>query len=64
MATTKTFPVTKDARVARRESDNWDAGSGSSDGLPMGLYSGYRYRILLGFSINMTGWTSITSAVL
>lgn len=64
MATTKTFPVTKDARIARRESDNWDAGSGKSTGLPYGLYSGYRYRTLLGFSINMSGWTSITSATL
>lgn len=60
----KTFYVTKDARVARRESDNWDSGSGTSDGLPFGLYGGYRYRVLLGFSVNMAGWTAINSATL
>jgi hypothetical protein len=63
MATTQDFTVTKDTRIARRESDNWDAGSGTSPGLPYGLYSGYRYRALLGFSINFAGWTSITSAL-
>jgi hypothetical protein len=62
MATTQDFGVTKDTRIARRESDNWDAGSGASPGLPYGLYSGYRYRALLGFSINFAGWTSIVSA--
>ena len=58
------FTCNKDARIARRESDNYDSGAGTGAGLAYGLYSGYRYRALLGFSINMAGWTSITSAVL
>jgi hypothetical protein len=63
MATT-TWNVSKDSRVARRTSDSWEAGSGASDGLPVGLYSGYLYRTLLGFSYSFTGMVSITSAVL
>jgi hypothetical protein len=61
---TTNFPVTKDACIARRESDNYDQGKGTSSGLAFGLYAGYRYRTLLGFSINMSGWVSITDAKL
>jgi len=54
----------KDVRVARRTSDSWDAGAGASDYLPIGLYSGYRYRAYLGFSYSFSGMTSISSAIL
>lgn len=63
MATT-TWNVSKDSRIAYRTSDGWEAGSGTSDGLPVGLYSGYRYRTLLGFSYSFSGMVSITSATL
>ena len=58
MATTTNFTCNKDARIA--SSGRHEMGSGTSDGLPYGTYSGYKYRALLGFSINMAGWTSIT----
>lgn len=61
---TVTWNVSKDARIAYRTSDGWEAGSGISNGLPIGLYSGYRYRTLLGFSYSFAGMVSITSAVL
>ena len=63
MATT-TWNVSKDTRIARRTSDNWDAGAGKSDYSPVGLYSGYRYRTDLGFSYSFSGMTEITSAIL
>ncbi len=63
MATT-TWNVSKDSRVAYRTSDGWEAGSGVSDGLPVGQYSGYRYRTLLGFSYSFSGMVEITSAIL
>ena len=63
MATT-TWNVSKDARIAYRTSDGWEAGSGVSDGLPVGQYSGYRYRTLLGFSYSFSGMVEITSAIL
>jgi hypothetical protein len=56
------FTCNKDARVASSGGSNM--GSGTSDGLPYGTYSGYKYRTLLGFSVNMAGWTSITQALL
>jgi len=62
MATTTNFTCNKDARIA--QSGSTELGSGTSDGLPYGTYSGYKYRVLLGFSINMAGWTSITTAEL
>lgn len=61
---TLTDYVNRDSRIARRTSDSWDAGSGVSDGLPFGLYSGYQYRTLLYFGTNTAGWTSLTSAIL
>jgi hypothetical protein len=63
MATT-TFTCNKDARIARRFSDSWDAGAGASDYLPVGPYGGYLYRSLLGFSYSFSGMVSITSAIL
>lgn len=59
-----TIYANKGTRVARRSSDGWEAGAGASDFLPSGLYSGYLYRTLLGFSYSFTGWTSISSATL
>lgn len=61
---TTTWNCNKDARIARRVSDGWDAGSGTSDGLPVGRYGGYQYRALIGFSYSFTGMTSIISATL
>lgn len=58
MATT-TWTVTKDARVADNGSD---LGAGASDFNPVGTYSGYEYRTLLGFTKNFTGMVSITNA--
>lgn len=63
MATT-TWNVSKDSRIAFRTSDGWEAGSGVSNGLPVGQYSGYRYRTLLGFSYSFSGMVTITSAIL
>lgn len=63
MATT-TWNVSKDSRIAYRTSDGWEAGSGVSNGLPVGQYSGYRYRTLLGFSYSFSGMVTITSAIL
>jgi hypothetical protein len=60
MATT-TFTCNKDARIA----DNGSSlGAGASDFNPMGLYSGYLYRTLLGFSYSFSGMVQITSAIL
>lgn len=61
---TKTWVSNKSARVARRTSDNWDAGSGASDFLPVGLYSGYKYRTLIDFPEDWSGVVKITSAKL
>lgn len=67
MATT-TWNASKDARIARRISDSWDAGAGQSDYLPVGQYNSsgtvYRYRSLVGFSYSFSGMTAITSAIL
>lgn len=63
MATT-TIYCNKDARIATRVSDGWDAGAGVSDALPVGYWSGYKYRTLLGFSYSFTGWTALNSATL
>ena len=60
--TTKTYYCSKDARIAQSGSTNM--GSGTSDGLPFGTYSGYKYRFLLDFNVTMTGWTAINSATL
>jgi hypothetical protein len=51
-----------DARVA--QSGGTNLGSGASQGLPFGLYGSYRYRTLLAFPFNFTGWTAINSATL
>ena len=59
-----TIYANKGTRVARRSSDGWEAGSGASNYLPVGLYGGYLYRTLLGFSYSFTGWTAISSATL
>lgn len=61
---TATWNVSKDARIAYRFSDGWEAGSGTSDGLPVGVHGGYRYRTLLGFSYSFSGIVAITNAVL
>lgn len=61
MATT-TWTCNKDARVALNGATN--LGAGASDFLPVGLYSGYLYRSLLGFNYSFAGMVSITSAVL
>lgn len=63
MATT-TFYCNKDSRIAYRNSDGWEAGSGASDFLPVGLWTGYKYRTLLGFSYSFSGWTSLDSATI
>jgi hypothetical protein len=60
MATT-TWNVNKDTRVALNGSNY---GAGASDYLPVGLYSGYKYRAYLGFSYSFSGMVSITSAIL
>lgn len=58
---TVTWNVSKDARIA----DNGTSlGAGASDFNPIGLYSGYLYRTLLGFSYSFSGMVSITSAIL
>ena len=57
-----TIYANKGARIA--DSGSFEAGAGASDFLPVGLYSGYKYRTLLGFSYSFTGWTGISSAVL
>lgn len=61
---TVTWNVSKDSRIAYRNSDGWKAGSGTSDQVPFGLYSGYIYRGLFGFSYSFSGMVTITSAVL
>lgn len=52
---TKTAYVSKDARIA--QSGGLEMGAGASDFMPAGLYSGYLYRILLGFNIT-SSWFS------
>ena len=59
---TTTLTCNKDARIALSGGTN--LGAGTSDFLPVGLYSGYKYRSLLGFSGFSASWVSITSAVL
>ena len=59
---TATWNCSKDARVALNGSTS--LGSGQSDGLPVGLYSGFLYRSFIGFSYSFSGMTAITSAVL
>lgn len=69
MATT-TWYANKDARIARRMSDNWDSGAGASNFNPVGYYyyngSYWRYRTLIGFNqtVPFSSMISITSAVL
>lgn len=59
---TTTWNVSKDARIA--DNGGTSLGAGASDYNPIGLYSGYLYRTLLGFSYSFTGMTAITSAIL
>lgn len=59
---TTTWACNKDARVA--DSGGTSLGAGASNFNPIGTYSGYKYRTLLGFSYSFTGMVSITSAVL
>ncbi len=59
---TVTWNVSKDARIAT--SGGSSSGAGASDFNPMGLYSGFLYRTLLGFSYSFSGMVSISSAVL
>jgi len=56
-----TWYCNKDARIADNGSN---LGAGASDYLPVGLYSGYKYRSLLGFSYSFSGMVAITNAVL
>jgi hypothetical protein len=58
-----TLTCNKDARIADPGGGS-GLGAGASDYLPVGLYSGYTYRSLLGFSGFSASWVSITSAVL
>src|SRR6478735_496516 len=58
---TVTWNVSKDARIADNGSN---LGAGASDFNPTGLYGGFLYRTLLGFSYSFSGMVSITSAVL
>lgn len=58
------WDVSKDSRIAYRTSDGWQSGAGASQFSPTGLYSGYRYRTLLGFSYSFSGMTSISAATL
>lgn len=60
MATT-TFSANKDARLANNGSN---MGAGASDYLPVGLYTGFLYRSIIGFSYSFSGMTSISSAIL
>lgn len=59
---TATWNVSKDARIA--DASGTSLGAGASDFNPSGLYSGYKYRTLLGFSYSFSGMVSITSAIL
>lgn len=59
---TVTWNVSKDARIA--DNGGTSLGAGASDFNPTGLYSGFIYRTLLGFSYSFTGMVSITSAIL
>lgn len=52
---TKTSTANKGARIA--QSGSFEAGAGASNYLPIGLYSGYTYRALLGFNIT-SSWFS------
>ena len=63
MATTVWY-ANKDARIARRNSDGWSAGAGASSYMPVGYYSGYLYRSLIGFNYSFSGMVTITSAIL
>ena len=58
---TVTWNVSKDATVATSPTS---LGMGTDPFLPSGLYSGYTYRSLLGFSYSFSGMVAITSAVL
>ena len=59
---TTTWNVNKDARIA--DNGGTSLGAGASDYNPVGLYSGFLYRTLLGFSYSFAGMTAITSAIL
>lgn len=61
---TATWYVNKDSRIAFRNSDSANLGSGTSTALPTGQYAGYIYRALLGFDYSFSGMLAITSAVL
>ena len=61
MAST-TIYANKGARIALNGSTS--LGAGASDYLPVGLYSGYKYRSLVAFSYSFTGWTGISGATL
>lgn len=63
MATT-TWYANKDARIARRSSDGLSQGAGASSYIPVGYYSGYLYRSLIGFNYSFSGMVTITSAIL
>lgn len=58
---TKTWNVSKDTLLA----DNGTAlGGGADPHLPVGYWSGYRFRAAIDFTLDWTGVTKITSAVL
>jgi len=59
---TVNWSCTKDARIAVGGGNNM--GAGASDYLPVGTYSGYKYRSLLAFGYSFAGMTSISSAIL
>jgi hypothetical protein len=59
---TRTFPVSKSARVGTDGS--LDLGAGACDHLPVGSGGGYEYRSLLAFTHNWTDMVNITSIVL
>jgi hypothetical protein len=59
---TVTWNVNKDARIA--DQGGTSLGAGASDFNPVGPYSGFLYRTLLGFSYSFSGMVEITSAIL
>jgi len=59
---TRTFTANKDARIA--DNGGTSLGAGASDFLPVGLYSGFLYRSLIGFSYSFADMVTITSAIL
>ena len=59
---TATWNVSKDSRIAN--DGGTSLGAGASDFNPVGMYSGFQYRTLLGFSYSFSGMITITSAIL